>query len=202
MEISVHARRRARPHSPAMAPRSETNRSTPVDCPSAARSVCASICRNSSGELQSRSRPTASAARYAAYSRPSCRTETRCSQSSATSLRACPALARANGNRYFIAACAGICPAATLACTSAVSTLRKPSRRDTQLLVRHSRRPSSSSDSPSSLARCSSSHASSSVERARPSKWKRAISASVSRSDHTVASTTSRPRLRRTSTRR
>lgn len=202
MEISAHARRRARPHSPAMAPRSEINRSTPVDCPSAARSDCVSICRNRRGESHSRTRPTASAARYAAYSFPICLTETRCVQSPATSLRACSALARANGNRYFIAACAGICPAATLACTSAVRILRKPNRRDTQLLVRHSRRPSSSSDKPSSLARCSSSHASSSVERACPCKWKCAISASVSPSDHTVASTTSRPRLRRTSTRR
>ena len=202
MEISAHARRQARPHSPAMAPRSETNRSTPVDCPSAARSACASICRNTRGELHSRVRPTASAARYATYRRPICRTETCCSPSPATSLRACSALARANGKRYFIAACAGICPAATLACTSDVSTLLKPSRRDTQLLVRHSRRPNSSRDSPSSLARCSSSHASSSVERACPPKWKRAISASLSPSDHTVASTISRPRLRRTSTRR
>lgn len=200
-EISVHARRRARPHRPAIAPRSEISRPTPWVFSCAAGSVCASTCRNKSGESQSRARPTWSEARYAAKSRPICRTETRCSPSPMTSLRACSPLARANGNRYFIAACGGICPDATLACTSGRSALRSPSRRDTQLLLRHNRRAISSSDCPSSLVRCSMSHACSSAERARPSMWKRAISASLSLTGHTVASTVSRPSFRKISTR-
>ena len=86
-----------------------------------------------------RRRSDGAALLHAAYSSPTCLVVSFSFAEAAPKSSQSPDLARAIGSRYFIAAWDEMVPARTRSCTDSGSSLIRPRRRDTQLVLREKR---------------------------------------------------------------